>query len=91
MTTNSPSTGIPRRDKGPPGQQSPYNANVPPMAVAEGGQEGQPGGGKAAEYGKKFGKKMGNAGYLWCWSDYWVEYCELYFLRRERRRMVYIR
>ncbi|OAR00500.1 hypothetical protein LLEC1_03038 [Akanthomyces lecanii] len=48
---------------GPPGQQNPYNANVPPMAVAEGGgqqaQDGQ--GGKAGEYGKKFGKKLGNA------------------------------
>lgn len=51
---------------GPPAQQNPYNANVPPMAVAEGGGqqaqggEGQ-GGGKAGEYGKKFGKKLGNA------------------------------
>jgi hypothetical protein len=44
---------------GPPAQQNPYNANAPPMAVAEGsgGQQG----GKAGEYGKKFGKKMGNA------------------------------
>lgn len=47
---------------GPPQQQNPYNANVPPMAVAEGGQaqDGE-GGGKAGEYGKKFGKKLGNA------------------------------
>ncbi|KAM3479462.1 hypothetical protein MY8738_005431 [Beauveria namnaoensis] len=50
---------------GPPGQQNPYNANVPPMAVAEGGQgqaqaqEGE--GSKAGEMGKKFGKKLGNA------------------------------
>lgn len=47
---------------GPPGQQNPYSANVPPMAVAEGGQQAQDGqGGKAGEYGKKFGKKLGNA------------------------------
>ncbi len=52
---------------GPPGQQNPYNANVPPMAVAEGGGggQGQPAqegeGNKAGEYGKKFGKKLGNA------------------------------
>ncbi|EGX96117.1 SH3 domain protein [Cordyceps militaris CM01] len=47
---------------GPPQQQNPYNANVPPMAVAEGGQaEGGAGGGKAGELGKKFGKKLGNA------------------------------
>ncbi|TQW01021.1 hypothetical protein V2A60_002038 [Cordyceps javanica] len=54
---------------GPPQQQNPYNANVPPMAVADGGgqqqqqqQEGEGGaGGKAGEMGKKFGKKLGNA------------------------------
>ncbi|OAA60011.1 SH3 domain protein [Cordyceps fumosorosea ARSEF 2679] len=51
---------------GPPQQQNPYNASVPPMAVAEGGgqqqQEGGAGvGGKGGEYGKKFGKKLGNA------------------------------
>lgn len=47
---------------GPPQQQNPYNAHVPPMAVAEGsGQQGQEGGGKAGEMGKKFGKKLGNA------------------------------
>lgn len=50
---------------GPPAQQNPYNANVPPMAIAEGGQpsqqQGAEGGGKVGEYGKKFGKKLGNA------------------------------
>ncbi|KYK59847.1 hypothetical protein DCS_00981 [Drechmeria coniospora] len=51
----------------PPQQQNPYNAHVPPMAVAEGSQqppppqEPQQGGGKAGELGKKFGKKLGNA------------------------------
>lgn len=47
---------------GPPPQQNPYNAHVPPMAVSEGGQpseNGEPS--KAQQYGKKFGKKMGNA------------------------------
>lgn len=50
--------------QGPPPQQNPYNASVPPVAVAEGGQPAQEGGGaggKAGEYGKKFGKKLGNA------------------------------
>lgn len=50
--------------QGPPAQQNPYNANVPPMAVADGGQGGAAGEGgnsKGAEYGKKFGKKLGNA------------------------------
>ncbi|KOS22409.1 Protein csh3 [Escovopsis weberi] len=48
-------------------QQNPYNSSVPPMAVAEGGQaQGAPeaggqGHGKVGEYGKKFGKKLGNA------------------------------
>lgn len=48
---------------GPPQEQNPYNANVPPMAVADGGQAqgGEGSGGKAGEYGKKFGKKLGNA------------------------------
>ncbi|KAM0524850.1 hypothetical protein ACHAPE_000954 [Trichoderma viride] len=50
---------------GPPAQQNPYNANVPPMAIAEGGQpsqqQGGEGSGKVGEYGKKFGKKLGNA------------------------------
>jgi hypothetical protein len=49
---------------GPPAQQSPYNSHVPPMAIAEGGQpshdaNGEPN--KAQQYGKKFGKKLGNA------------------------------
>ncbi|KAI1854169.1 hypothetical protein JX266_001310 [Neoarthrinium moseri] len=46
----------------PPPQQNPYNANVPPMAVAEGsnGQQASAGG-KGGEMGKKFGKKLGNA------------------------------
>ncbi|RQM05354.1 hypothetical protein DH86_00001906 [Scytalidium sp. 3C] len=46
----------------PPGPSDPYNSSAPPMAVANqppGGQ--QPGGGKVGEYGKKFGKKLGNA------------------------------
>ncbi len=49
---------------GPPRQQNPYNANVPPMAVANqgtsysGGGGGEPG--KGSEMGKKFGKKLGN-------------------------------
>ncbi|PNY24429.1 SH3 domain-containing protein, partial [Tolypocladium capitatum] len=50
--------------QGPPPQQNPYNANVPPVAVAEGGQpaqEQQGGGGKAGEFGKKIGKNLGNA------------------------------
>lgn len=44
-------------------QQNPYNSNVPPMAIAEGNQGGQQGEGqsKMGEYGKKFGKKLGNA------------------------------
>ncbi|KAH8886691.1 SH3-domain-containing protein [Thozetella sp. PMI_491] len=49
----------------PPAQGNPYNANVPPMAVADqsGGQQQQQQGGenKIAEGGKKFGKKLGNA------------------------------
>ncbi|KAJ9155375.1 SH3 domain containing protein [Pleurostoma richardsiae] len=47
----------------PPGQQNPYNSSVPPMAVAEQGSSGgeQHGNGKVGEYGKKFGKKLGNA------------------------------
>jgi LAS seventeen-binding protein 1/2 len=50
----------------PPPQQNPYNANVPPMAVAEGSggqaaQQNGEGGGKAGQMGKKFGKKLGNA------------------------------
>lgn len=49
----------------PPPQQNPYNSNVPPMAVAEGSQPAQQqapeGENKMGEYGKKFGKKLGNA------------------------------
>lgn len=48
----------------PPQQQNPYNASVPPMAVAEqpqGQQQGGENGGKAGAMGKKFGKKLGNA------------------------------
>ncbi|KAL6857904.1 protein that induces appearance of [PIN+] prion when overproduced [Amphichorda felina] len=44
---------------GPPQQQNPYDSNVPPMAVAEGDKTEEPS--KAQQYGKKFGKKMGNA------------------------------
>lgn len=47
-------------NNGPPAQQNPYDANVPPMAVAEGGSGGQ-GNEKVNQYGKKFGKKLGNA------------------------------
>lgn len=43
----------------PPQQQNPYSAHVPPMAVAEGGQSEDPS--KMQQYGKKFGKKLGNA------------------------------
>lgn len=47
----------------PPQQhQNPYNSNVPPMAVAEGGQPAQGGGdSKMGGIGKKVGKKLGNA------------------------------
>ncbi|RYP29705.1 hypothetical protein DL767_006580 [Monosporascus sp. MG133] len=48
-----------------PQAQNPYNAPVPPMAVAEGGANqgggASQGDGKMAEHGKKFGKKLGNA------------------------------
>ncbi|PNP49506.1 hypothetical protein THARTR1_09828 [Trichoderma harzianum] len=57
-----PAYGYPQ---GPPAQQNPYNASVPPMAIAEGGQpsqqQGADGNSKVGEYGKKFGKKLGNA------------------------------
>ncbi|KAJ6444038.1 SH3 domain-containing protein [Purpureocillium lavendulum] len=56
-----PQYGYPQ---GPPQQQNPYNSSVPPMAVAEGGQPGgdqQQGDNKVGQYGKKFGKKLGNA------------------------------
>ncbi|KAI1079607.1 SH3 domain-containing protein [Whalleya microplaca] len=55
----------------PPQAQNPYNAHVPPMAVAQGGGSpggsapapaaGGAGGSKVNEQGKKFGKKLGNA------------------------------
>ncbi|KAG6038535.1 hypothetical protein E4U41_004103 [Claviceps citrina] len=51
----------------PPQQQNPYNSSVPPMAVAGSVQDGhgaeaqQGEGGKVNQYGKKFGKKLGNA------------------------------
>lgn len=49
----------------PPQAQNPYNAHVPPMAVAQGGggqgsaEPAKPS--KFEEGGKKFGKKLGNA------------------------------
>ena len=53
--------GAPQGYPPAPGPSNPYNAGVPPMAVAEQGG-GQPSGGsKLAEGGKKFGKKLGNA------------------------------
>jgi len=55
-----PQYGYPEQHAGgPPQQQNPYDANVPPMAVAGEGSNGEPS--KAQQYGKKFGKKMGNA------------------------------
>ncbi|KAI1392255.1 SH3-domain-containing protein [Hypoxylon trugodes] len=48
----------------PPQTQNPYNAHVPPMAVAQegSGQSGQSAApSKFEEGGKKFGKKLGNA------------------------------
>ncbi|KAI0868302.1 SH3 domain-containing protein [Hypoxylon argillaceum] len=45
----------------PPQAQNPYNANVPPMAVAEGGGSNGGSGSKVGEAGKKIGKKLGNA------------------------------
>ena len=65
--TPVPQYGYPQQKQyagGPPQQQNPYNSHVPPMAVAEGGQpsdehNGDPS--KAQQYGKKFGKKLGNA------------------------------
>ncbi|KAF4494329.1 SH3 domain [Fusarium agapanthi] len=61
-----PQYGYPAYSQGPPPQQNPYNSHVPPMAVAEGsgqpqGQEGDGKDSKVNEYGKKFGKKLGNA------------------------------
>ncbi|KAG5983280.1 hypothetical protein E4U55_000358 [Claviceps digitariae] len=57
---------VPPPGQGPPQNQNPYNSSVPPMAVAAGGQgaEGQQQGGegsKVNQYGKKVGKKLGNA------------------------------
>ncbi|KAH8811634.1 SH3 domain-containing protein [Xylogone sp. PMI_703] len=48
----------------PPGPSDPYNSSAPPMAVANqpgGDPQQQQGGNKVGEYGKKFGKKLGNA------------------------------
>ncbi|KAI1495941.1 SH3 domain-containing protein [Biscogniauxia marginata] len=45
----------------PPQAQNPYNAHVPPMAVAQGGSGSSHTPSKAEEQGKKFGKKLGNA------------------------------
>ncbi|CAG9995916.1 unnamed protein product [Clonostachys byssicola] len=60
-----PAYGYPQQKGGPPSQQNPYNANVPPMAVADGNngndQEKDEKSEKYQEYGKKFGKKLGNA------------------------------
>ncbi|KJZ75714.1 hypothetical protein HIM_04871 [Hirsutella minnesotensis 3608] len=59
-----PQYGYPPAAQGPPQQQNPYNSNVPPMAVADGGQPAQGGAGgesKVGGMGKKFGKKLGNA------------------------------
>jgi hypothetical protein len=59
-----PQYGYPAPGQGPPQHQNPYNASAPPMAVADGNQPAQgqqQGDGKVGEYGKKFGKKLGNA------------------------------
>ncbi|XXH05850.1 ATP-binding cassette transporter CGR1 [Hypoxylon texense] len=45
----------------PPQAQNPYNAHVPPMAVAQGGSGSSGTPSKFEEGGKKFGKKLGNA------------------------------
>ncbi|RFU31171.1 hypothetical protein B7463_g5169, partial [Scytalidium lignicola] len=48
----------------PSGPSDPYNSSAPPMAMANppaADQQQQPGGSKVGEYGKKFGKKLGNA------------------------------
>ncbi|KAI0147543.1 SH3 domain-containing protein [Xylariaceae sp. FL1272] len=46
----------------PPKQHNPYSSQVPPMAVAQGGEGSSGGSGsKVGEHGKKFGKKLGNA------------------------------
>ncbi|CAI4211098.1 unnamed protein product [Parascedosporium putredinis] len=48
---------------GPSAPMNPYNAHVPPMAVADGnhGEHTDPGPSKLEQGGKKFGKKLGNA------------------------------
>ncbi|KAI5464281.1 SH3 domain-containing protein [Mariannaea sp. PMI_226] len=57
--------GYPAHQQGPPAQQNPYNSSVPPMAIANDGQQGDQQGNhndsKVNQYGKKFGKKLGNA------------------------------
>lgn len=45
----------------PPQAQNPYNAQVPPMAVAQGGNGQNEPPSKFEQNGKKFGKKLGNA------------------------------
>ncbi|KAI1437824.1 SH3 domain-containing protein [Xylaria sp. CBS 124048] len=45
----------------PPKAQNPYNAQIPPVAVAEGGGEDHGGSSKMSGAGKKIGKKLGNA------------------------------
>lgn len=54
-----PQQGQQRVGGGPPQQKNPYDAHVPEMAVSEGGQSQDPD--KMQQYGKKFGKKLGNA------------------------------
>ncbi|KAJ4310978.1 protein that induces appearance of [PIN+] prion when overproduced [Fusarium piperis] len=64
VTPQQPQYGYPAPSHGPPAQQNPYDSHVPPMAVAEGSsgqQQGQEGENKMGQYGKKFGKKLGNA------------------------------
>ncbi|CAJ2503871.1 Uu.00g112650.m01.CDS01 [Anthostomella pinea] len=45
----------------PPQNQNPYNSQVPPMAVAQGGSGASGPPSKMNENGKKIGKKLGNA------------------------------
>jgi hypothetical protein len=67
VPVQQPQYGYPAHQQGPPQQQNPYNAHAPPMAIADGGQpshdqqQHQGGDNKVGEYGKKFGKKLGNA------------------------------
>lgn len=61
-----PTYGYPAQQaQGPPEQRNPYDSSVPPMAVSQGGQpagaQGPGGNDKMNQYGKKFGKKLGNA------------------------------